>query len=196
MRLREVIPDCYPLGSRYGAARATASEPDFMCRLPTLCAGGALCARPPTTLSLSRLQDVPRPPDRVNQLDLAFAVDDAAEAADVDLDQVREGIEIVVPDVLGDLFAAHDPAGIYREIFEQRVLLGGQGQLVAAARDAMRARIEAKVADLDDRILPHSAPTQESAQAGQQLRELERLDEIVIGAGVESFDAVGHRVAG
>src|SRR5712691_2683600 len=49
------------------------------------------------------------------------AIDLPAKAIDVDLDDVRERIEVFVPDVLGDLFAADHAADIARHVFEQRV---------------------------------------------------------------------------
>ncbi len=98
--------------------------------------------------------------------------------------------------MLGDLLAPHDAAGIHGEVFEQRVLLGRQRQFIAPTGNTMRARVEAKIADLDDRILPRSPAPQQGTQARQQLRELERLDQVIVGAGVETFHAIGHGVAG
>src|SRR6202140_2637306 len=97
----------------------------------------------------SRLENVAGATDRVDQFRIALAVDDPPQPADVDLDEVREGIELVVPNVLGDLLAPHDPAGVHSQELQQTVLLGREQQLVPAARNAVRARVEAQVADLD-----------------------------------------------
>ena len=97
--------------------------------------------------------------------------------------------------MLGDLLAPDHASGVDGQKLQQRVLLGRQRQLVARARDAMRARVDAQVGRLDDRILPHAAAPQQRAQPRQQLRKFERLDEVVVGAGVESFHAIGQRIA-
>ncbi len=52
-----------------------------------------------------------------------------------------------------------------------------------------------RVADGEDGRHHHVATTGERSQAREQLVEGERLDEIVVGAGVESRDAIDDRVA-
>src|SRR5260221_8638688 len=142
-----------------------------------------------------RLENVARPADGVNELGLTIAIDNPSQAADVDFDEVRERIECVVPDVLRDLLASDDPAGVQRQELEQSVLLRRQQQFDAAAQDPMRARIDAQVADLEDGVLPRTAPAQYGSQPRQKLSKLERLDQVVVGSGVESLPAVGQRVA-
>src|SRR5260221_7730033 len=56
----------------------------------------------------------------------------ATEAVYVDFDEVGEGIEGFVPNVLGDFRTANDTANIARKKFEQRVLLRSE-------RDGTRA---------------------------------------------------------
>jgi hypothetical protein len=56
-------------------------------------------------------------PDRVgcigvDQFRRAVTVGDPAQPADVDLDQIRERIELFVPDMLGDLVTADDAARV------------------------------------------------------------------------------------
>ena len=48
---------------------------------------------------------------------------------------------------------------------------------------------------LDDRRVHAARPTLECADAREQLAEVEGLDEVVVGAGVEALDPVGWRVA-
>src|SRR4051794_13523661 len=99
---------------------------------------------------MTRLEDVAGSAEGMDQLRVRIAVDGAPQSPDVDLDEVREGIELLVPDVFGDLLAPDDAAGVSAEVFEQRVLLRRQRQLRAGARDAVRARVDAEVGDLDD----------------------------------------------
>src|SRR5712692_8800338 len=77
----------------------------------------------------------------------AFIAEFAAETVDVDFDQIGEGIEGLIPDMLGDLGAANDAAGIAREIFEERVFLGGEGDGFIAAFYGLSGGIEDDVAD-------------------------------------------------
>jgi hypothetical protein len=48
---------------------------------------------------------------------------------------------------------------------------------------------------LDRRCSAARAPPAERPHPGGELVEVERLDEVVVGAGVQARDAVGHRVA-
>src|SRR5260221_10057287 len=57
----------------------------------------------------------------------------ATEAVYVDFDEVGEGIEGFVPDVLGDFRTANDAADVARKKFEQRVLLRSEGDGTRAA---------------------------------------------------------------
>src|SRR6266852_2720272 len=77
----------------------------------------------------------------------AFIAEFAAETVDVDFDQIGEGIEGLIPDMLGDFGAANDTAGIAREIFEERVFLGGEGDGFIAAFYGLSGGIEDDVAD-------------------------------------------------
>src|SRR5579885_876812 len=77
-------------------------------------------------------QDVAAAPDRVDQLALPPLVDLVPQVADVDVDDVREGVEIQVPDVLGDHGAGEHAARVAQEVLQQRVLLRGQLDPLAA----------------------------------------------------------------
>ena len=61
-----------------------------------------------------------------------------------------------------------------------------------ATPSAVARRVEPQVADLEHRRALDRPAARERAQPRQQLVERERLGEIVVGAGVEPVDAVGH----
>src|SRR6266853_963715 len=83
----------------------------------------------------------------VQQGSLFGSVNFAAQAIYVDFDQVGEGIEVFVPNVFGNFSAADDASGVAGEIFEQRVLLVGEGNLAIGAGSDLRGGIERQVGD-------------------------------------------------
>src|SRR4051794_37221373 len=64
--------------------------------------------------------------DGADQLLRRDLLDVTSEPVDVDLDHVRERIELLVPHVLRELFASDDALGVAGEVFENRVLLRRQ----------------------------------------------------------------------
>src|SRR5262249_56388320 len=79
----------------------------------------------------------------------ARLLDLAPQPLDVDVDDVRQRIVVLVPHVLGDVASAHDVAGAPREVLEKRVLLGGEHELARADERAADARVERQGADRD-----------------------------------------------
>ena len=83
----------------------------------------------------------------VNQLHLMPVVDLPAQALDVDLDEVRLRIEAVVPDMLGDVAAAHDLPLAPRQVLEQGEFLGGELDGAAGTGDAPGPGVDQEVID-------------------------------------------------
>src|SRR5262249_37530676 len=122
-------------------------------------------------------------------------IDLLAQIADVDVDDVRVALVRVVPRVLEELDARKHVAGPAHERLEKSELLGGQLDLGVGPPDLARRRVEPKVADLElDRSLGGAA-TRERPQPREQLREGERLRQIVVGASIEPCDAVLDRIS-
>src|SRR5689334_22217335 len=65
--------------------------------------------------------------------DAFAAIDLAAQSAHVDVDQVRERVVVVIPDVGVDLGAGDDAAGVADEVLEECVLLGRERDLALPA---------------------------------------------------------------
>src|SRR5688500_3581242 len=105
--------------------------------------------------------------------------------ADVDLDDVRVALEVVVPDVLEDLGLAYGLAATPNEVLEERELPRRQLDLGVAATNASRGGVELQVAGGDDRRALACAPAQERPQPRDEHDVRERLCEVVVGAGVE-----------
>src|SRR5438093_8616761 len=125
-----------------------------------------------------------------NQRFCAAPIELPPEPLHVYIDYVRQRIVVLVPDMLGNVRAADDVAGAPREIFKERVFLGSQPQLARADPGAATARLEHQRSDCHPlrQQRPPASPDQR-AQTGQQLAEIERLDEVVVGAAVEARDA-------
>src|SRR4051812_10764386 len=141
-------------------------------------------------------EHVPRPADRVQQPRLASRLQLAAEVRDEHLDGVRRGERVVAPDLLEEALAGHDDPLVAHEVLEQLELALGQLDGPLAAHDLVRVRVQRQVGHDQRGAAARRAPAQERAQPGEQLLALERLDEIVVGAGVEALDARLDRVAG
>src|SRR5690349_9585049 len=142
-----------------------------------------------------RAQRVAGAAARLNQLDGSAVVDLATQALDVDLNEVRHRIEAVVPDVFGDIASGHDLLLAPGQVFEERVLLGGQRDWLAAARDISRAGVDHQIINRQLRGLKGRAPPQQRADASQQLRKVIGLRQVVVGAGVETLDALVEAAA-
>jgi hypothetical protein len=81
------------------------------------------------------------------------------------------------------------------QVLEEGELARRQIDRTPPARHAPRRGVELQVPDPKDRGSLGGPAPHERAQARQQLGERERLGQVVVGAGVEPRDPVGHRVA-
>ena len=65
----------------------------------------------------------------------------------MDVDHIRLGIEVIIPDMLKQHGAGDDLAGVLHQIFEQPKLARLEDDLLAAARYFMGETIEREIAD-------------------------------------------------
>src|SRR6478672_442068 len=142
-----------------------------------------------------RREHVPDATPRGDEGDLLAAVDLASQSAHVDVDQVRERIVVVVPNVRVDLGAGDDAAGVPHEVLEQRVLLRGEVDLALTTTGRVTPRIDDEVGDGELGLKDVAAAPDESAEPREELAEVEGLGEIVVGAGVEAGDLVVDGIA-
>ena len=116
----------------------------------------------------------------------------APQAGDVAVDDV--GLGRAVPDLLDRTLARDRPARLAQQQLEQRRLAAGQ--LDRSARRAwpcaLRGRGEIGVGEQRPR---RRAAAGQRPDPRDQLLHRERLDQVVVGAGLEPGDAVGHGIA-
>src|SRR5256714_15152771 len=122
-----------------------------------------------------RPQDVPGAADRVEQPPVPGTVDLAAQVADVYVHDVALGVEVQPPHVLGEQRTREDASGIAQEIFEERVLAGGELDAPAAARHLARGGVEREVGQFQDRLPAARGAAPGGAHARGKTAERERV---------------------
>src|SRR5262245_55574482 len=85
--------------------------------------------------------------NRMNQRSIESAIDFVAERVDVHLDDVADGVEMDVPDVLDDERLRDRPLGVPHQELEQRVLLRLELDRAPGALDAAPHRVHLEIAD-------------------------------------------------
>ena len=140
-------------------------------------------------------QEVPDAADRVD-LDRGAAIHQLApQMVDMDRDGVRsqfviDAVELLLQHRLGD-----DPAGPAHQMLEDGALAPGQDQHRLADAQVAADRVEGDVAAFEQGAERALRPAQQRLDAGDDFAHGERLDQIVVGAGVETGDAMLHGVA-
>ncbi|MNQ95163.1 hypothetical protein D3C85_1107100 [compost metagenome] len=82
------------------------------------------------------------------------------------------------------------------EQVQQGELLVGQGDAVAGAADATLEHVDLQVVDVQVFFFPGRTAPGQGAQACHQFGEGKRLDQVIVGAQFEAFDAVGDVIPG
>ena len=143
-----------------------------------------------------RISLPPTPAHGLDEALAAFDIELLAQDLHIGIDVVRADVGFEAPDAVKDDVARHDDAGVLREQVKELELARRElDDLVAALEDFRRA-VQREAADFDNLLLDFlRAAAAESAQARKELGEFERLDEVVVGAGVEPRHAVFDGVA-
>src|SRR5712692_9515219 len=153
-------------------------------------------------VSLSRsdmallLQYIARAAHGVDHSRLTGGLELLPQVAHVDFDDVGFAIEVIPPGLFQDLLAREHPARIAQEQRQQVVLFSRQvDDSVAAARFAA-GFIQHQVGEAQLAARLRLAAAQQGTHARQELLERERLGKIIVGAAVETLDAVRYLIAG
>jgi hypothetical protein len=117
------------------------------------------------------------------------------QVADVHVERIGARAEVVAPDALEDDRARQHLPGIPQEQLEQRELGARELDRRVAAPDLARSEVELEVGEPQSRVrglvVARRAPEQR-AQPSEELRQGERLGEIVVRAGIEAGDTAVH----
>src|SRR5215831_12298650 len=117
----------------------------------------------------------------MNQPRLLIDLELAPQVADVHLEGVGAGPEVVAPDLLEDLGTAEHHPGIAHEQLEKTELGAGQLELAGAAPDLHRLQVHDHVAELEGAFTRcGQGPPEQRSEAGQKLIEREWLDQVVV----------------
>ena len=119
------------------------------------------------------------------------AVDLGPDGGEVDVDDVAAQVGLAVPHLVEDGEARDHRAGPGGQQVQHVELPGGQLDLRRrrGARGARRGRRPGRRPSTGDPVVVR-APAAQRPQPGEQLVEVERLGQVVVGAGVEAGDAV------
>jgi len=94
--------------------------------------------------------------------------------------------------VLRDERTAEHPAAVAEEELEERILPRRELDATAGASHLVRRGIEGQIRE-GERRGRRAAAAEERPHAGEELGELERLGEVVVGAQVEPEHPIGDR---
>ena len=115
----------------------------------------------------------------------------AAEVPDVDVEGVRRRAEVVAPDPLEDDRARQHLARVPEEQLEQRELGARELDRTTPAPHLARPEIELEIREAQHvrGLVAIRRASEQRAQPREQLRERERLREVVVRSRVEAGDA-------
>jgi hypothetical protein len=131
----------------------------------------------------------------VQQPRLVLRLKSRTDVSDGDVDHVRDRVTFDAPHRLQELLAFEHLALVPQEVLEHVELQRGELDEALAAPDLVRGDIHDEIGAAEQLTAAWLAPAKERAHPREELVEREGLGEIVIGAGVESGDAVGDGVA-
>ncbi len=117
------------------------------------------------------------------------------EVADVHLADVLVALEVVSPDTSREVGLGNDLPGLAHEVEQEPVFGRRQGETAHPAPRVVAPGVELEIRDPKD-LRRRLAPAKHRAQMRGQDLEAERLDEVVIGPGVQPDDLIARRILG
>src|SRR6266478_3779255 len=128
--------------------------------------------------------------DTANRMDQRIgllAVDLAAHAPDIDVDDIRRGIEMKIPDVPQQHCPRHDAAFVANQILQKLEFPRKKKNVLAASAGDPRHQVDGEISDPQDGLLDDGVTASaKRLNARQQFDEGKRLDQIVIAPGTQA----------
>ena len=109
------------------------------------------------------------------------------------LDGVRRDVVVEAVEAFLDQSARHDLTDAPQEDLEQIDLAAGEIERAPLDRGRARRRVEGDATGLENGAERRARPPQQSPAAGEEFLHLEGLDDVVVGAGVETGDPLVER---
>jgi len=135
-------------------------------------------------------------PHGVQDAGLCGRLELAPQVADEDVDDVRLDIGRVAPHEVEELVAGEHLPGMTGEGLQQLELPESQAEIAARARGDVPPGVDDKLSRGDRAGEIGAAAAQQRVETGEELLQRERLDEVVVAAGLQSPDAVLDVVTG
>ena len=124
------------------------------------------------------------------------AAEFAAQAADGDGDGVGERVGVLVPDLFEQVLGAEEGRAGAQQGLQQGELLDRQVELPAVAGGGAAERVELDAGRAQRPGARGGPAAGQRADAQDQLGEVERLGEVVVGAQRQAADPVAGRAGG
>src|SRR5687767_13709283 len=134
-------------------------------------------------------ENVARAADRVKEARLPTGFQLLSQVGDEHLDRVGDREGVVAPHLVQQLLARDDDALVAHQVLQQLELALGERDRALAATHLVAVGIEHQVADDQLRAAPGWPAAQQGTHPRQELAALERLDQVVVGAGVQALHA-------
>jgi hypothetical protein len=107
------------------------------------------------------------------------------EMIDVDVNDVGQGIEVVIPYTLGDHGARQNLSFIAHQIFQQGVFFGGKVNPFFSSEDLAGLEVHGQIRHLKRRSSFRLTPSEDGSHPSQQFIDGKGFDHIVIGTDVQ-----------
>src|SRR5882672_7637427 len=124
-------------------------------------------------------------PDRVEEARLSAVFELLPQVADINRDHVV-ALRLILPDLLKQLLASQDLPRMPHEMLQELELGRSEGHRPLAPPRAPASGFQEQVGE--SQIVMRTRPPEQCTDPGQELLVSERLDEIVVGSGVEALD--------
>ena len=128
--------------------------------------------------------------DAAHGVDQRRVAELAAQVGDVAVDDVRRRLALAAPHLLERELAGDDAARVAQQQREQLGLAAGELEVAAAAAGGAGLGVEREVGERELLVRGGWLRRSSARTRARQLVDVERLDEVVVGAGVEPGDAL------